>query len=159
MSDKNYSLVGACGLYCGACDHYRAFAGGSEHLLKRDKFKVENIDEVSCRGCHSDKLTKHCNECKMRLCAKSKDILHCGLCSDYPCDLIKTFHSDGYRWEGAKHRGDIFKNIEELKKSSADRWLEVQNETWSCKKCGYKFTFYEKECHKCGETLDSYANK
>ena len=39
-------LVGASGLYCGACDHYLGFCDGHKNLLENEKFKGKTEEEV-----------------------------------------------------------------------------------------------------------------
>ena len=96
---KNYSLIGACGVYCGSCSHYKAFLNENKESTKishetyfdwKEKIDLNNIEV--CKGCHSDELTKHCSECKIRLCAKNKNVHNCSSCNNFPCSLIKELY-------------------------------------------------------------------
>lgn len=153
---EDYKLIGACGLYCGGCDSYRASLDEGKHLLKTEKFENKNLEDLTCNGCHSDKHTKWCSVCKIRLCAKQKEITHCGVCSDFPCGVFNEFYEGGKKWAGAKHRNDIIKNLENLKVMGNEKWLEEQKKHWKCS-CGFAYTYYEKNCDKCEAELESYA--
>ncbi|MCK8060281.1 MULTISPECIES: DUF3795 domain-containing protein [unclassified Fusibacter] len=154
MNDK---LIGACGLYCGGCDNYLAFQEGQEHLLKTDKYLTPAIDKLKCNGCNSDSLSEHCSKCEIRKCAHNKGLEYCGACNDFPCDIVMKFHQDGAVLDGARHRLDIIKNTDHMRQGLKE-WLDASERRWTCS-CGLKFSYYEKQCHRCKETLDSYATK
>lgn len=154
----NYNLVGACGIYCGACDHYLAFQPGHEHLLETEKFKGKNLEDMKCMGCHSDELTPHCKKCDIRNCARTKDLKSCKNCYDYLCSRVKIFYEDGKKYTGAKHRLHIIDNNEAVKLLGINAWLVQQQKRWTCK-CGMRFSFYETTCIKCNRPLNSYAKE
>lgn len=148
-------LLGVCGLYCGACYHYRASFPDGEHLLEEARRQGRSPVGFTCQGCRSDALYIHrgCAQCEIRACAEGKGILHCGLCSESPCERLKAFHSDGHI-----HHLDIFAQLEELNEKGADRWLVEQAQRWQCR-CGVSFSWYEETCHHCGAPLDSYGGR
>ncbi len=151
MSDSRL-LLGVCGLYCGACYHYRASFPASKHLLEEANRQGRDLRGFTCAGCRSDILYIHpgCAECRIRACAESKNIVHCGLCSEFPCDRIRAFQSDG-----RIHHLDVISNLEELRAKGPDQRLAEQQQRWICK-CGASFSWYEKSCHNCGAVLNSY---
>ena len=149
-------LIGFCGLYCGACDNYLAFKKDNEHLLENEKFKTIELQELSCNGCHSEKLTEHCGKCLLRKCAIDKGIDSCGYCPKYPCDELKKFKNDGHKWQGAKHRKDTLVNINYLLENDLENWIIRQENRWKCE-CGLSYSYYEKNCNNCGKRLNSYA--
>ena len=55
MTDS-LKLPGVCGLYCGACYHYRASFSDGRHLLKTAACQGRKIEGFTCNGCRSDKL-------------------------------------------------------------------------------------------------------
>jgi len=153
-NDKN--LVGVCGLYCGGCDNYLAFTKEGKHLLKSEKYLEKNLTKLECEGCNSTRQSEHCFKCKMRLCAKEKNILHCRKCNEYPCEKLKEFKNEAKTWAGAVHRKYIFKNLEEITRIGETEWLKRMGDKWLCQ-CGQRFSYYESSCSKCGSILSSYA--
>ena len=153
MSDSRL-LLGVCGLYCGACYHYRASFPDGKHLLAAAHRHGRELQGYICAGCRSDVLYIHpgCAKCKLRACAERKNIQHCGLCFDFPCDQIKTFQNDG-----RIHHLDVISNLERLRKVGAEQWLAEQQQRWKCT-CGSSFSWYEKSCHGCGAILNSYGD-
>ena len=156
MSQPEEKLLGACGLYCGACNNYLAFQPQNSHLLTTAKFAIENPQRLACRGCHSEQLTEHCARCAMRNCANGKGLRFCGECAEYPCETIGKFHADGFVLEGATHRTDILDNTVRLQSVGPTQWLIDQASRWTCT-CGLAYSYYESVCARCGESLPSYA--
>ncbi len=86
-------ILGVCGLYCGACEHYFAYTAEGAHIRQTRQTDDSQIEE--CKGCRSNILTLSCSKCSIRECAAGKNVLHCGLCGEYPCDQLKQFQHDG----------------------------------------------------------------
>jgi hypothetical protein len=152
MADP-WVLLGVCGLYCGACYHYRASLPDGKHLLQEALRQGRKVEGYCCQGCRSDRLYMHpgCAQCTIRACAEGKGILHCGLCPDLPCDQLRAFQNDG-----RAHHGDVLAQLEELTVKGVDRWLAEQHERWRCG-CGAGFSWYEEVCHECRAPLASYG--
>ena len=76
-----------CGIVCSACEY-------------RDKMK--------CKGCV--KITKPFwgDQCPVKACCESKKLENCGLCSNFPCQLLNKFAYD-------KEQGDNGKRIEQCR--------------------------------------------
>ena len=81
--------------------------------------------------------------CKIRACAVSKDIPHCGECDKFPCDLLIEFNNDGM-----PHHSDVINNLRKLRKLGEEAWLSYQAKRWECE-CGAKLSWYLKKCTKC----------
>jgi hypothetical protein len=147
------TLLGVCGLYCGACYHYRASFPEGTHLLEEAARQGSGLKGYTCQGCRSDRLYIHagCAECQIRACAESKGILHCGLCTEFVCARIRSFRNDG-----RPHHQDILSQLEELKTKGAEQWLAQQRRRWKCG-CGTSVSGYEEFCSNCGVWLSSYA--
>jgi hypothetical protein len=147
-------LLGVCGLYCGACYHYRASLPEGKHLLAEDARQGRPLQGFTCQGCRSDSLYVHsgCAECALRDCAQEKEVIHCGLCAEYPCARLTAFQSDG-----RPHHADVLDNLEVLKSLGPERWLAGQEQRWRCD-CGAGFSWYEERCHDCGAKLDAYSS-
>jgi hypothetical protein len=146
----SYKLLGVCGLYCGACNHYRASFPEGEHLLQKLLQKDKTMEEPTCQGCRSDKLRHHCSECKIRECAEGKGINHCGDCTEIPCEMLRNFQLDG-----RAHHLDVMDNLAELREQGCEKWLKKQELKWKCQ-CGAGYSWYETECRFCGSPFDFY---
>ena len=146
-------LLGVCGLYCGACYHYRASFPEGRHLLEKAAEQGKDIKEFTCLGCRSDKLYMHpgCAQCRIRDCAEQKGVRHCGLCREFPCEIIGAFQSDG-----RVHHVPVFAQLEEMREKGPETWLRENKEKWTCS-CGARFSWYEVHCRACGEPVNSFG--
>ena len=90
MTDSRL-LLGVCGLYCGACYHYRASFPEGRHLLEEARLQGRELTGFTCAGCRSDTLYIHpgCAQCRIRACADDKGILHRTLFG-VPCDRLRA---------------------------------------------------------------------
>jgi hypothetical protein len=149
-----YVLLGACGLYCGACNHYRASFTEGKHLLDEAAAQGRNLEGFTCGGCRSDKLYMHkgCIECNIRSCVEAKGLEHCGECEKLPCDKLAAFQNDG-----RAHHLDVVLNAEAIRETGIDHWLSDQEVSWRCG-CGFPFSWYESKCVSCSGKLDSYGS-
>ena len=152
MADRS-ELLAVCGLYCGACYHHRASFPEGAHLLEAAARRGRELEGFTCRGCRSDILYIHpgCARCDIRACADGRDLLHCGLCPEFPCARLEDFRIDGHI-----HHLDVLDNLASLKEKGPDRWLAEQERRWTCE-CGTKFSWYETVCRNCGASLASYG--
>ena len=150
---RSRELLGACGLYCGACYHYRASLPEGENLLGEAARRGRDFEGFTCEGCRSDALYAHsgCAECEIRACADDRGLDHCGLCAQFPCDRIEAFQSDG-----RTHHRAVLCQLEDLAARGAEVWLEEQSQRWLCS-CGTGFSWYEETCRACGKPVPSYG--
>ncbi|MCX7922846.1 MAG: DUF3795 domain-containing protein [Clostridia bacterium] len=149
-----HRLLGACGIYCGACDHYLSTLQEGKYLLEEIPGSGRNLIKVPCKGCKSENpadMCEWCAQCDIKLCAAKRSIDHCGLCDEFPCERMRSFRNDGLI-----HHKEAFKNIEILKVLGPEQWLEEQSKKWKCKSCNSSFSCYETVCHACGSVLDGY---
>lgn len=153
MAQDTNVLLAACGLYCGACYHYRASFYEEERLQREVARRGRGIEGFTCRGCRSDKLYVHpgCAQCEIRACTDKRGIIHCGLCSEFPCERIRAFQSDG-----RLHHQGILIELEKLSEIDSGQWLAEQAQKWQCE-CGEAYSWYEETCGKCGKPLASYG--
>ncbi len=147
------SLLAACGLYCGACYHYRASRPEGHHLLEEASLRGRPTEGYTCQGCRSDVLYIHpgCAQCEIRACADDHSVAYCSLCPDFPCQRIEAFQGDG-----RVHHRDVIANLEALKAQGPDAWLAEQARRWTCT-CGQGFSWYEETCSHCGVSVSSYG--
>ncbi len=86
-----------CGLNCHECEIYivsqtndAAEIARLAQQISTDK-RTFRPDELWCDGC-TDTRNRHfawCQECGVRICAVQRQVVHCGLCADFPCDIIE----------------------------------------------------------------------
>lgn len=152
QSDGHLTLLAACGLYCGACYHYRASFPDGQHLLHPEFRGSRPLEGFACQGCRSDRLYIHpgCAECQIRACTDQKGIVHCGQCDEFPCARLIAFQTDG-----RAHHRPILEQLEDIKRKGIAQWLADQAARWTCA-CGQPFSWYETECQKCGSSIDGY---
>ena len=151
--ETRQKLLGVCGLYCGACYHYRASFPEGKHLLTEAARQGKTLPGFTCQGCRADHRYLHsgCVHCQIRACADEHQVPHCGLCSEFPCNKITAFQNDG-----RVHHLDVLTQLEDLKEKGIDRWLAEQEQRWTCS-CGTPFSWYEEHCQHCGTVVDSYG--
>lgn len=110
-SKIDLSLLAYCGLYCGACSFkvaVREKNRGHLHALPQKYDHLKNMElEAECLGCRNDEM--------------------CGDCTQYPCELINKFASDG-----VPHHGEVLKNIENARKIGVEKWLAGEKQAYSC---------------------------
>lgn len=63
-------ITSRCGLMCNSCE-----------------WKVPN----NCKGCIASSGNPFYGTCRIATCAQEKELLHCGLCDEMPCELLKEF--------------------------------------------------------------------
>jgi hypothetical protein len=63
-------LLGPCGEFCGTCLYYK------------------NERTPHCCGCGNHKGRPFWGECKVYACAAKHNVEHCGLCPEFPSDLL-----------------------------------------------------------------------
>ncbi|MBN1428452.1 MAG: DUF3795 domain-containing protein [Anaerolineae bacterium] len=152
MTDSRL-LLAACGLYCGACYHFRAGLPEGRHLLEEASQQGKSREGFTCQGCRSIALYIHpgCSQCRIRDCADSRAIPHCGVCPEFPCEQLIAFQHDGHI-----HHLDILDQLKTLREKGSVCWLAEQERRWRCQ-CESGFSWYETICYHCGTALDSYG--
>ena len=147
-------LGGACGLYCGACYHYRAGQPEGEHLLREAAIAGRLRAGYTCQGCWSHQLYLHpgCAQCALRACAQARGLAHCGACPDLPCERLLALQNDG-----RPHHRDVVQQARAWRALGPARWEEGQRQRWRCASCGAAYSWYETSCARCGWALPSYG--
>ncbi|MBN2362671.1 DUF3795 domain-containing protein [candidate division WOR-3 bacterium] len=150
-----------CGLFCGACEILLAYKRTSEEgrCFEWADFPEPIKNHISparieCRGCKSDLVFEGCKKCKMRECAKNKQVQFCFECPDFPCTLLKEMKVavDSLK-VSLPHVRFIINNMMDIKRLGKDEWLKSQNEYWKCRKCGKRMGWYDEACRSCGEKI------
>ena len=134
------SLLGYCGLYCGACPNYQKTNAVEPINLKKDNFYEP------CEGCNSEIKTTWCSDCEIMKCNKKKNFRVCYECEDFPCEIMNKFIND----DKYPYHKEVESKMKLLKEVGLDKWLKLQEEHYKCKKCETIYNFFQKKCDKCG---------
>lgn len=76
-------------------------------------------DEYGCAGCHNITDGYWGSKCEIKECCESRNHEHCGLCKDFPCELLREISyddqlgDDGERLINCKKWADTIKNDKE----------------------------------------------
>jgi hypothetical protein len=101
------TMMAYCGLSCGTCPIHLATL---EQDVSRQSAMRESIAEkcstlygmnllpediTDCDGCRSatGRIFVECLNCKIRNCARQKNLDHCAACKDYPCEILEKHFS------------------------------------------------------------------
>ena len=110
-------MIGICGDNCMYCHRYIATKNGSREALENVKklwvrlglrdsdFPVQNM---ACNGCLPE---KKCAYFELRACVNSRAHENCGLCDDYPCEIINVVFDKS---EKLKARANEVCTVEEM---------------------------------------------
>lgn len=169
MTDFNYDSY--CGIYCGACDIMMSGKTGNNSKLTTfwNEATVKSLHKglglpyddnqpfkSECYGCKSDMQFINCRVCKIRDCARNREIEHCIDCDQYPCDQISGMKKNEF---SLPHIKDNYPNMLTIKESGTDHWLSEQSAKWKCPECGSDFSWYSSKCYTCSRDLSRYTNK
>jgi hypothetical protein len=144
---KNINLMAFCGLYCGACSFKVAFDEKSREHIKNMPAKYDQYKNAELEFCPGCRLDSQHTDCKIRNCAKSKGLTHCGECPDFPCIILKAFNDDGM-----PHHAGCIPNLKTIKEKGLDSFLEGQEKYWTCS-CGVKTSWYLQNCVGCKKPI------
>jgi hypothetical protein len=127
MTEQNYcremkNVVSYCGLLCDGCPIF--WATKEKDVILKENMRIEiaklsnklyktnfcSKDITDCDGCLTEnaRLFPGCIDCKIRNCAREKNLLNCANCSDYVCESLDTFFKDNAE---AKSRLDFIRSI------------------------------------------------
>lgn len=144
----SFKLDAYCGLYCGGCFIMNAYRQNRTDCFPDNWISPIHDKDFKCHGCKSEIVFENCRGCRIRECAKSKNIEFCNECSEFPCENIKKFEE----WDLAHHKVAIH-SLETIKEIGVQKWLENQKDRWVCANCGFPFSWFEENCIKCGKEL------
>jgi hypothetical protein len=115
-------LVSYCGLLCNGCPIF--WATNEDNADRKEKMRIEiaklsnqiyetnycSNDITDCDGCltENERLFPGCQDCKIRNCAREKNLPNCAFCSHYVCESLNTFFKDNAE---AKSRLDFIRSI------------------------------------------------
>ncbi|WP_347490751.1 DUF3795 domain-containing protein [Desulfoscipio sp. XC116] len=105
-------MIAFCGIDCTKCEAFTATQKNDDKLRAKvaknwsNHYNVKILPEqINCSGCLSDGIkTYHCEYmCKIRKCAKGRNLQTCSKCNDYACSKLD---------EVFKYVPDAKKNLE-----------------------------------------------
>jgi hypothetical protein len=91
-------MAAPCGMCCGECVHYKKKCGGCANMGK-----------------------PHWGECRVNTCVRERNVEHCGLCQEFPCDIYLS------QYDPAQGIWRVFYRAGQLvyrKKIGTQAWLE-----------------------------------
>lgn len=89
-----------CGLLCHECGAFQATQTDDDarrkdvaELWSKEYKSSIRPEDINCDGCISEglRLFHYCTVCEIRKCGKSKGVLNCAYCNDYPCGKLEKF--------------------------------------------------------------------
>ena len=158
----NPDLVSPCGLYCGVCAIYIAHRENNQKFKERlvNLYKggvsgkgilpnCENlsIEDIKCRGCHSDEQFMHCRQCEIRACTKKKGYTGCHQCDEFPCQYVEHFSM-------AVGKKVILRAIPYRREFGTEKWIKDEEARYICPECGNKVFRGVVICNQCKVKLD-----
>ena len=92
-------MIAYCGLDCAECTAFKATQNNDDAMREKIaaewtkaynfNFTPNMINCTSCKG-EGEKIG-HWRECEIRICASGKDLVHCGVCSEFKtCKTINN---------------------------------------------------------------------
>jgi hypothetical protein len=115
------ALQGRCGLFCGDCKIYIAYATDDIESRRNIALECRGIsgkaiapDQVKCLGCKSPDSSCWRSKCKIRACAEERGMEFCYQCRAYSCDILQEFH---------EQHPEAKENLKMISKLGPDAWL------------------------------------
>lgn len=144
-----------CGLYCGACEILNARTEEQKQKVVRDWREMWTVspEQVTCRGCKTEKPFLMCRNCRIKDCASEKGLEFCYQCPDYPCEHYRRSQDYISKYEHLQHWKTARQNLEFIRTHGVAAWLEEQKSVWSCPDCATHFSWYMERCPDCGRNL------
>ena len=114
--------ISVCGLNCAKCSIYLA-GQGDEEAMKTMLGVLKDVkpESIVCGGCRGSLDIHWSANCKFLACSKKKGLKYCFECTQFPCDDLKAFASDGF-----PHHKKTVENMKRMKEIGIDIWLEEQ---------------------------------
>jgi len=142
-------LVGRCGLYCGACNIYRAYKDDGEHLNKLAEHFRCPPEKVRCEGCEA--LTVDCwgNDCKIVQCLNVKGFNFCYECPQFDDKSCEKYEDLAERY--LEDNVDVRANMTRIKSGEVAAWLRESRERFRCPHCGNALPEGSQKCYHCGK--------
>lgn len=105
-----------------------------------------------CDGCLKSDYGKpeHCRKCKIKDCVKTKNIMYCFECTEYPCIRVKNLEKSYNK----RYQTSLMKNSELVKEKGLDEFMHLQKLKYTCKHCGGIISLHDRECGECQTKME-----
>lgn len=150
---KKEKLIATCGLYCGACEMYRAVHDDNKEKQQAlvQAFNARGgkfvLSDLECDGCLAGgRLSPWCRKCNIKSCAKRRpgEAICSSDCSDFPCQQLIEFEKQ------MPHHAEVVDNLRRLEKVGIKKHASQEEKRWLCPECKTPLAWYYKTCYKCG---------
>lgn len=139
MSEQDFlRLVTYCGLYCGLCAQHNRIPQQARQLQKslseegfddfyqyvpemKDVFPTfwQFLQKLTAFNCSCRIGKGGPPDCKIRCCAKRRNIVVCPQCRDYPCQHVQAL---------AKHYPTLIQDGKRMQEVGVEKWVEEQEQ-------------------------------
>jgi hypothetical protein len=135
QKQKYQGLIAACGMNCGLCIGYLREKKPCGGCFKKDDVNKPN----ACRSC----AIVNCE-----LLAKTASGFCCD-CDQFPCSRLKQLDKR-YR---TNYRMSMIDNLNFIRENGMERFLENEQNRWTCDVCGSGVSVHRKFCLNCKTEL------
>ncbi|MEO0080171.1 MAG: DUF3795 domain-containing protein [candidate division WOR-3 bacterium] len=148
------NLAGRCGIYCGACEIYRAYKDKGKLLLEVARRHNCLPSEIRCEGCRAVHIIGWARaegwgrDCNILKCLHRAKLETCAECPE----ISKCQRWNGLAQEYLSAGMDLRANLRQISTGAIDEWLRQQTERWRCQKCERPIALSTEDprCHWCG---------
>lgn len=125
------TLIAPCGINCRLCRAYTR-------------------DKKPCPGCRHDSIWKPnaCANCQIKNCQNlaAGGKKYCFSCDEFPCARVARLDKR-YR---TKYGTSPIDNLQSIKAGGIRKFVESENEKWTCPECGEMLCMHKPQCLSCG---------
>lgn len=123
-------LIAPCGINCRLCRAY-------------------GRERNPCAGCRAGGAfrSKSCFQCSVH-CEKlaAGGIQYCFQCDEFPCKRLA--HLD--KRYSTRYATSPIENLKRIKANGIRKFIQTENEKWTCRKCGAMLCMHDPQCPSCG---------
>ncbi len=131
----NEKLIAPCGMNCRLCIAYQ---------FKENDLNKNGFHKTYCPGCiPRGKNCTHMGD-KCELLGKG-EVRFCFDCEAYPCKMLKSLD----KRYCTKYHMSMIDNLNYIKVNGVERFLEKEEEKWSCPVCGAAICCHNGLCLHC----------
>lgn len=104
-----------------------------------------------CTGCYSSEFGKprHCRNCKIKDCIKTKEITYCFECENFPCAHIKALEKN----YNNRYHVSLMQNSLTAQQNGVQAFLQEEQQKWTCLQCGGVISLHDGECTDCQQSV------